>query len=422
MNKIINLKNNGLFISVLKSVMLVFVSVLVGLILMTATYSAPTDRALVYANNSRDYFSEDLIKSWTGNLRYAKIDTMPDACLFNMALCRKYDSPIKNAMLNPLYLFEEESDDFIQLSTAKVMNGETSEKVFDYGRYWQGSVAFIFLGLNFFDISGLKTISMVTVFAATVILLHEVRKKNKLLSALTFIVLMFLNPITISMNFAMLFVFLISLFLSILMVRYNDYFVEKDRFVLLMALSGILTSFLDFLTFPLLSYGMPLLFLLCFMKNEKPFFEMVKATFAWIIGYVGMWAGKWIVSYAFVGPGTMNDAISSISLRTATSGTEGDFSYIATIKRILEVFDNSYLLLIAVSIFTIGYFLFTHHRKLKFDKKAFSALVIGCSPFVWYFVVRNHTYIHPWFEYRQLAVTLLAIYVIFSTPFNKTKE
>ncbi len=49
----------------------------------------------------------------------------------------------------------------------------------------------------------------------------------------------------------------------------------------------------------------------------------------------------------------------------------------------------------------------------KIKKQMFNILVpclfIAAYPFVWYAVLKNHSFIHSFFTYRELAITLYAV-------------
>ncbi len=61
----------------------------------------------------------------------------------------------------------------------------------------------------------------------------------------------------------------------------------------------------------------------------------------------------------------------------------------------------------------IGIYIWKNNCSFSLSREQLSmvipVLVIGILPFVYYFVVRNHTAIHPWLEYRELAVTVFSV-------------
>jgi len=48
-------------------------------------------------------------------------------------------------------------------------------------------------------------------------------------------------------------------------------------------------------------------------------------------------------------------------------------------------------------------------------------LIIGIYPYIWYSVLKNHSYMHSWFTYRSLGVTVFSVLVFMSYSIDKTK-
>lgn len=49
-------------------------------------------------------------------------------------------------------------------------------------------------------------------------------------------------------------------------------------------------------------------------------------------------------------------------------------------------------------------------------------LLIAIIPFVWYMVLANHSYVHYWFTYRELAIFIFAILVWLSKNLEECKK
>jgi hypothetical protein len=45
-------------------------------------------------------------------------------------------------------------------------------------------------------------------------------------------------------------------------------------------------------------------------------------------------------------------------------------------------------------------------------KKAILFLIIALMPYVWYFILSNHSYLHWWFTFRLQAVTIACLMMI----------
>lgn len=397
---------------------LVIISIIVATLLMFFVYSLPTDRAKNNITNSYSIYSDDIIKTWTGNLRYGKLDTSTDIFMINSSVCRPYDSVIQNSLLNPQ--FTSDSIDDPQLKALGMFLEGKNVGAADYPRYWHGYALFMIPGLFLFDLGELRIIMMIAQIMLAMYLVYELSKKNKMLSFAYLVIYLFMNPVTMIMNFALASVQLITSIMCIVAINYNDYFMKGDRYVLLFGLTGLLTSFFDFLTYPLVSWGILLVTVLIINNSlffSEKLFISIKNSFAWVFSYFGMWAGKWLVASLFTGKNVFKNAYDALMNRTMGTGdTELVYTYGDVLSRVFETFDRAIISLFIFTIFVFILNIFINKKKINIDKGMVLdiglLLLISLSAFVWYFVLMNHTYIHPWYEYRHLAITIYALFAI----------
>ena len=374
---------------------LVIISIIVATLLMFFIYSLPTDRAKNNITNSYSIYSDNIIKTWTGNLRYGKLDTSTDIFMINSSVCRPYDSVIQNSLLNPQ--FTSDSIDDPQLKALGMFLEGKNVGAADYPRYWHGYALFMIPGLFLFDLGELRIIMMIAQIMLAMYLVYELSKKNKMLSFAYLVTYLFMNPVTMIMNF-----------------------MKGDRYVLLFGLTGLLTSFFDFLTYPLVSWGILLVTVLIINNSlffSEKLFISIKNSFAWVFSYFGMWAGKWLVASLFTGKNVFKNAYDALMNRTMGTGdTELVYTYGDVLSRVFETFDRAIISLFMFATFVFILNIFINKKKINIDKGMVSdiglLLLISLSAVVLYFAIMNHTYIHPWYEYRHLAITIYALFAI----------
>lgn len=189
---------------------------------------------------------------------------------------------------------------------------------------------------------------------------------------------------------------------------------------------GLLTAFLDLLTTPLLTFLLPLsLYVLWMIKKqqESTWYKMVCAGAAWLVGYAGFWASKWLMTAIVYSSEYANtEFANAIALRSGAEG--GGLSY-----RLAAIYNNLYQLLVAhpdgaismnelfirvafglVVLAAIWYLLVRVSNTSKEQiKQALPLLLIAVGPYVWYFVMANHSTFHSWFTWRLQAASILAI-------------
>lgn len=407
--------------NIFRTLLTLSILVILATILMIVVYSIPIDRILRNVKLSANIFNEDLIKTWNGNLRYAKLDTTTDAYMINSAICRFYDSPIKNAMLNPNYQISSDVNDSIRLGLLNYLNNGTFESVSNYSRYWHGYLLVLIPGLFIFTASELKVVLMIVLTLLTIYMLYELGKINKIYVLIYSIIILFLNPISIVLNYALFSVYLISIVSVIVVLKFNKYFIVKDRYYILLTIIGSLTSFFDFLTYPLLSFGLTIITII--LINKKTVKEsvclIVLGGIQYSVGYLGMWSGKWLVLLLLTG----NNIFSEVFNRylSSSSGFKGNsFLYIETINRNLEVFDKATVFLVLLGLILIFIYILIEKKRIVKDNVLYiiPMSLLALIPFVWYFLLREHAYVHPWYEYRQLSMTILSIYSYISIVFG----
>ena len=399
----------------LNSLLIIIGSIVLCTLLMILVYTLPTDRAYNYAKNSSDLFSTNMFKTWSGNNRYAKIDTTSDAIMVDIALCRYYSSPIENAMLNPMHEFGEDGDDPHQKALVSFLEGDTINDYSNYARYWHGYVLFMLPLLSFVDIGGLKMMMLIAQLLLLILVSYEFGKRNIVSMLMFSFVILFINPISTALSFEYASCYLISLLFTYLVLKFNDYFLNNKYYIYLFTICGVLTSFLDLLTFPLVTWGLPLLSYLLINENniKKDFVFVINVSLSWIFGYVGMWLGKLVVGSLLTNTNIIADAIKEFAFRTNGNVAITFDSYFT---RLITAFDNPIIFMLLLSIVLLATYVVINIKRINFLQTRLIDLlpivIVSLSPFVWLFVVKQHSIEHPWLAYRNLSILLWGIYVI----------
>lgn len=190
---------------------------------------------------------------------------------------------------------------------------------------------------------------------------------------------------------------------------------------------GMATSYFDFLTFPLVTLGIPLALYL--MKQSRGWRSGVGDTICgsicWGTGYLGFWAMKWGLGSLVLWENLFADALNSLTLRSSHE-TEGQvIGYLDALEKNVGVFWNlriwKVLLLLAVVVLILRLiWMGCRHIpvKKKFDQIIPLALV-ACMPFAWYFVTVNHSYIHYGYTHKELMIFGWALACMIAVLFRK---
>ena len=173
------------------------------------------------------------------------------------------------------------------------------EESFEYARYWHGYLIFLRPLLTVFNITTIRII-LITIFVALGMwLLYLLYKKLSPFIAMFFFVgLTGVEYLYMGISLQGASIFLILMISSIyILIRH-----EKIKSIgITFFIIGMLTNFFDFLTVPILTYGVPLIiYFLLQQKNQRLSFKestiiFIKTGISWILGYAGTWLAKWIL-------------------------------------------------------------------------------------------------------------------------------
>lgn len=303
-----------------------------------------------------------------------------------------------------------------------------SEYAGSYSYYWHGYVAILRPLLFFFDFSEIRILNGACQLLMIVLLIWMVgREKGTgyVLALMTSYLL--LNPRTISMGLQYSWVFYIAYGGTLVLLSGKKFFAQGQRVLWFFMICGMLTSYLDLLTYPLFTWGIPLLWWIIMEKQEKKAAERVKDVIlwgtAWIVGYAGMWAAKWVGATLVLRRNIIKTAIDEVFLRSGTAGAgmgnltaRGYAIYVNWRHYAYKI----YLLILAG--WLLWWIFSSLRKKWSVNSKCFVFFLIGLSGPVWYFALSNHTMIHHLFTYRIFGVSILAFLALMLESAGEFRE
>lgn len=378
---------------------------------MILVYLIPTERMFANAQKSVGIFeneggSAQLIHGYQGTA----LDNYTDSWMLRIATYDGSESTADKAFHNYYYYGDKLYSDMCQSTIAYLKEEDQGRNRADYARYWHGYLLILKPLLFVFDYGDIRQIlKMCSLFLVLylAVLLERVGLKDAVLPFGG--MLIFLEFGTIGMSMQYTWVFLIAAAFSVLILRKFRKCGDNTDWLFLSI--GCLTSFFDFLTYPLFTLALPLLMLcMCYgLQERKPvktfLCRVFLAALHWGIGYAGMWAGKWICLDLFWKGGAIRDGINSILFRSGRQDAEYTFAE-AVMKNIDVLLKWPYVL---CAVFVLGMVLFGVRQKQELRPELLAAYCgIAALPFAWYFISLNHSYIHATMTYRELSITAFA--------------
>ena len=161
----------------------------------------------------------------------------------------------------------------------------------------------------------------------------------------------------------------------------------------------------------MLTLGAPLALWLAFDFSEhfwSNFKNLVQLSIFWGIGYAGMWVLKWIIGSLITGENVIGNAVEQVAFRTSFVADDTVITF-SKMMHELQYSARQYTWIFAL-VLLAGYFVYRVLKTRKLNINMFvSFLIISLFPMVWYLVMKNHSFIHHWFTYRELAISVYAM-------------
>ncbi len=348
------------------------------------------------------------------------IDNTTDTTMLNIAAFEG-ERPLRDALLNPRYLGVEDGElqgelrsfmDYLNIPDIKEEMTEVT-----YARYWHGYLVPLKALLVFFDFSDIRALNMMTQLGLLIALFFLLQKRGRgdLVPAM-FVLIAVINPAATMLCFqytTCMDVLLLSCILYLAL--YERWEEEPERMDLLLLGIGIFTAYIDFLTYPLVPPAIVILLYMTMTRKKTGPADAVRLTVCWGIGYVGMWAQKWIYASLLTEENVIMDAAEQILYRTGTH--EGKFTLWDVIWHNMYSFLKwPYLILFAGVFFLYLGLYFRRFKQCKKERKMIlpqniaAYLLLTAYPFLWYCFASEHSYMHRRFTCRLLGISVFAVY------------
>lgn len=389
------------------------IAIFIGSCLMILVYCLPLKRMRYNVEKSVNLLEvEENSVWWSYPYSSAHVDKGTDNVMLNIATFQKSENIIDDALVNRWY----SHPDYTPIENIKMSLEDMIEEryVSGYARYWNGWLIFLKPLLTIFDFASIRVINM----SAQMLLLSFVSilfyKKLGIKYMPGFLAaIIILNPASTSICLQLSQIYYISLIMTLIILKYNIEIEQKGCYYLFFMIIGEMVAFFDFLTYPLVAWGIPIITYIL-LQEEMPIAHYLKRicvlSLSWGWGYIGMWSGKWLVTTLLTDYDVISTAIRSIRFRT--NGIWGGLSKPITVfnsidinfKQLME--PSTIFMLISLCVIIIALFLSNYASIEMHVSRTIILLCISIVPFIWYSIMKNHSIIHNWMTYKNLALTV----------------
>jgi hypothetical protein len=301
-----------------------------------------------------------------------------------------------------------------------------------YSRYWHGYLVFLKPMLCFLSYIQIRIVILFVYAILLFSLFFLLAQKFNFPTALFFLISMLcVKAFIIPASLQFVSVFNIMFIFCIWLLTAYDKNQNDNKMLVFFLVIGSITSFIDLLTAPLITLGIPLIiYLLLSIQNQKSFGFMsgIKKLFltslSWCIGYGATWIAKWLIGSAILQQNVLADAFSTGSFRMFGNEKYPLDRYRVMAKNIYNLLGlyDTILCGLCVVIFIVWIALVCRYKKPWAECKKFVPIAItSVFPYIWYNVMASHSQIHHWFTYRAQIITLFAVLVAMYNCINISK-
>lgn len=420
------MKKTGEMINFLFKAVMVAVGVLLtGFLLLAVVYMLPTGRMKSHIAESDEVFNyEGIYPQLMYGLKSSQLDNYTDGLMYATAIHPGSGYALRDALYNARYEYVDTSmvqglNDYANDVSVK----ESLRYEVGYARYWHGYLIVLKPLLLFLNVSEIRMLNLIMqTFFLLVLLYMVIRKYGIAYTVPVIMMVVLLNPVVMPLSLQFSWVYYISL-LGGIVILYMRQVPDSDAYLFLFIILGMLTSYFDLLTYPLITLGLPLVLLLpkCRVLNPaRRIMRTITMCILWFAGYAVMWVGKWIFAFLFGHINLLQELFNKISERTSMVGyAEERITLWKLFAKVLSVALNKPYAFLLISLL-IGYSVCMAHRRKKgnrYEKYNIKDILlyilpyafVALLPFIWYCVFTNHTHVHYWFAYRELSVTVVAV-------------
>lgn len=430
-----------LFIS-LKYIFLLAILISSYILLMMLVSIIPTKCLTEHVKQSSEVLNEEGERKLVDlGYKTESLFTFTDALMINTAYSTDPADPLASAMLgrknyipgqtlrvhmdsqynlgaSDEYINKKNGDLYQTKELYALMHGGDITDSFEYARYWHGYLVLLRPLLAITNYLGIRVIILMLTIIIVCMVLYKLYKKLDIWVAVSFLIgLLSVSVFTVTQSINEILIFLIALVFLLILLYKKDLskHVPEIFFV-----AGSITNFVDLLTAPLITLGLPLIvYILLLQKEDNNLKEICvkssKVCIAWCISYGLTWVLKWILTQLIYGRPIIAQALEQARYRIGIK--ENNIELKSVLKRNIQYLSNN-------TIFTIGFLIIIYiisnlilQRKSIINLKEniqelIPFIITALFPVIWYIALKEHSYVHAFFTYRIFIITIISILMI----------
>ena len=392
-------------------------SVAAGVLLLAAVYCLPVEPMVKNVERSVQLYTfEEVYPQWSTGYKFTQLDNCTDAYMLLLAIAPRDKGPLRDAMSSP-YVVTGRDQQWQDLTDYS--QGIAKEvKIAYYERYWGGYLVLLKPLLLFFEVSDIRVINAYIQFILIILMAFMIAGRLGKRMVLPYVLLMLvLSPISLGMSFqfSTAFYTMMAAMFAMLLMRDDQ---TSFRYCIFFEVVGIVTVYVDFLTYPVITLGVPLALYIAlhtdeFVRIKDSLIRLIGYSLSWLFGYGTMWACKWVCATLILNRDIIGNAVSQAGMHTSETEWFGEkITRIgAVIKTLMVLAKWPYLLIGAAFLVILAAIALKNRGSGKTPDAAliFSYAAVSLYPVLWIAVLFGHSFRCYWYSYRNWGVTAFAL-------------
>ena len=279
----------------------------------------------------------------------------------------------------------------------------------NYDWYWHGYLVVLKPLLVFFNYGEIRWLNSILMFALvlwSLILIAKRIGRTEMLLFLGMLLMTHYEVVSFTMQYAS--VFFVTFLSIVCLLSFPSWFRDKKMDFYAFFVIGAVTVFVDFLTTPVVSLGLPLLIWILYKDESHKVRQVILLSVMWSVGYASLWIAKWGVCALTFDPDVLQNAAIHADKWSGSNAEHGGrlVAVIAIVKKYIALvwsMNWGWGIIVAAALLRIK-------TKLpSFGQKNSWLLAVAAIPFGWNFILVNHNAEHFGFTWRSVLVTIYAL-------------
>lgn len=410
-------KGKWIIAKIRNNLVLLAAGTLFGLLALLLVYCIPTEPIQEHIYYSlplleREFTDAKLVEGYPETLP----GSFTDCLMLEHAVYRSDGHTLLEQVLHMYRGESAEGDGWAPgYSLIDYLAGQAQPREVEYARYWHGYLVALrpLLFLTSFNSIRIMSSAFQLILVGMVVMAC-CRKKEEQLGMAFLVSVPFLYYVSLFASLSLSICFYVMALALLVQLAWDEQLRTRGRYCEFFLITGMAACYFDFLTYPLVTLGFPLCVCLYLDRDgiRKRWQRLAGYSVQWGVGYLGLWALKWALSDILTDSSTIKDGLATIFERTDSVAEHTRITgFFSVLGQNAGAYLNGgfYLLELGIVIWIIR--LIVKNRKKITGNAIRQGLVflpIAFYPFIWFFLVQNHSEQHWVFTCKNFALTVFA--------------